>query len=104
MMVSKLQRTDDDIRSVTNAWCDNPAKAMAKYGHISKWNTSMVTNTSRLFYDKKHFNDVIIKWNVSKVTDMSSMFYQAPFNGDISGQNVSSVSNMSSIFMRIEMG
>jgi surface protein len=102
MMPSKYDRSDYDIKAALNAWCNNSANATAKYGHISKWNTSMVTNLKKLFSMKK-FNDDISKWDVSNVTDMSYMFSveygsRGSFNGDISGWNVSSVTNMSSMF------
>ena len=74
MMPSKYIRTDADIQQSVNEWCDDPTKAEAKYGHISKWNTSLVTNMKKLFTEKKDFNDDISEWNVSNVTDMSYMF------------------------------
>ena len=49
MMPSKYNRRDSDIHKAVNEWCDDPAKATAKYGHISKWNTSMVTDMNELF-------------------------------------------------------
>ena len=70
MMVSKYIRTDDDIKDAVNKWCDNPVAATVKYGHISKWNTSLVTNMKELFQDKSDFNDDISKWDVSSVTSM----------------------------------
>ncbi len=73
-------------------------EATLKYGHISKWNTSLVTDMNKLFYDKSDFNDDISKWDVSNVTNMSHMFCNTSFNGDISGWNVSSVTNMRSMF------
>jgi hypothetical protein len=59
MMVSNLQRTDDDIQKAVNDWCEDPAKATVKYGHISKWNTSKVTTMKDLFSGKSQFNDDI---------------------------------------------
>ena len=55
MMVSKLQRSDADIHEAVDDWCDDPAKAIEKYGHISKWNTSLVTNMNRLFQFMSRF-------------------------------------------------
>ena len=98
MMPSKYIRTDDDIDETVNEWCDDPVAATVKYGHISKWNTSLVTNMKDLFYEKSEFNDDISKWDVSNVTDMGFIFRETPFNGDISGWNVSSVTNMGSMF------
>ena len=75
MMPSKYNRSDSDIKKAVNDWCEDPAKATAKYGHISKWNTSLVTNMKELFKGKRDFNDDISKWDVSSVTDMSYMFF-----------------------------
>jgi len=92
MMSSKLQRSNDDIKIAVDAWCEDSVKAEAMYGHISKWNTSLVTNMNDLFSLKREFNDDISKWNVGNVTSMSSIFYFATkFNGDISNWNVSNV-------------
>ena len=71
MMPSKYIRNDDDIDEAVNEWCDGPVAAEVKYGHISKWNTSLVTNMSELFMDMKDFNDDISKWDVSSVTSCS---------------------------------
>jgi surface protein len=98
MMPSKYNRNDDDIKKAVNEWCDGPVAAEVKYGHISKWNTSLVTNMKELFKEKSDFNDDISKWNVSSVTNMSSMFHTTPFDGDISGWNVSSVTDMRCMF------
>ena len=73
-MPSKYNRTDDDIHDIVNEWCNDPVTATVKYGHISKWNTSLVTSMKELFHNKREFNDDISKWNVSSVTDMSWMF------------------------------
>ena len=102
MMPSKYIRSDDDIKDAVNKWCKDPAEATVEYGHISKWNTTMVTNMNKLFYDKKEFNDDISKWDVSSVTNMDSMFggyaSAGSFDGDISGWDVSSVTNMEDMF------
>ena len=104
-MTSKYNRTDANIKEAVKDWCDNPVKATIKYGHISEWNTSLVTDMNDLFKDKTDFNDDISKWNVRNVTDMSGIFSgeygnTGSFNGDISRWNVSSVTNMSSMFHR----
>ena len=98
MMPSKYNRTDNDIHEAVNEWCEDHVSAAEKYGNISEWNTSLVTNMKELFAYKKEFNDDISKWNVSSVTNMDSMFYNTPFNGDISGWNVSSVKYMGGMF------
>ena len=43
-----LKCTDYDIYKVVNEWCNNKILAESKYGHISKWDTSSVTNMENL--------------------------------------------------------
>jgi surface protein len=79
-------------------WCSNPTKALKQYGHISKWNTSLVIDMSKQFQDKKDFNDDISKWNVRNVTGMSRDYESTgSFNGDISEWNVSNSCNVTNI-------
>lgn len=68
-------------------------------GDISSWDTSRVTNMSKMFERAPAFNADISGWNTSRVTNMSSMFEQASaFNADISGWDTSRVTNMSKMF------
>ncbi len=60
-MVSKLQRSNDDIKKAVDDWCEDHVKATSKYGNISKWNTSMVTDMKDLFYGERDLNDDISK-------------------------------------------
>ena len=95
----KLKRTDDDIREAVNLWCDNRAEAEEKYGHISDWDVSSVTDMNHLFHSQKLFNDDISRWDVSNVSDMGGMFSMAhSFNKPIGRWNVSKVTNMTSMF------
>ncbi len=88
-----------DIEDAVNMWCTNRIKALKKYGHISEWNTSRVTNMNDLFLEKSEFNDDISKWDVSNVTAMGGMFFNTvSFNGDLSRWNVSNVKNMNAMF------
>ena len=97
-----------DLIKAVNDWCTDPKKAEVKYGHISNWNTSRITNMNNLFcgsnYRKNYtkirvFNDDISGWDVSNVTDMSNMFYKATkFNADIGRWNVSNVKRMNNMF------
>jgi surface protein len=97
----KYLRTDDDIKKAVKRWCnpDTHAKAEERYGHISDWDVSSVTNMSELFREKKTFNDDISRWNVSNVTNMYMMFGDAfAFNQPIGDWNVSKVVDMSFMF------
>jgi surface protein len=92
-------RSDDDIRAAVDAWCRDPVVAEIKYGHISGWDTSLVTNMSKLFDNTRNFNDDISQWTVSNVTNMYCMFYNAPaFNQPLEQWNVGNVTNMRSMF------
>jgi len=94
-----LIRTDADIRNAVNDWCNDPKAAEEQYGHISLWDTSGVTDMSRLFKGKYNFNHDISSWDVSNVTNMSQMFQWAnSFNQDISEWDVSNVTNMDNMF------
>ena len=66
---------------------------------ISKWNTSRVTDMSRLFMGKSKFNDDISAWDTSNVTDMSYMFHGAKsFNQPLNDWCVDNVTNMQGMF------
>ena len=92
-------RSNDDIRAAVGAWCRDPVAAEIKYGHISGWDTSLVTNMSELFKDTEHFNDDISQWNVGNVTNMEWMFaYASRFNQPIEQWNVGNVTNMGFMF------
>ena len=95
----KLKRTDDDIREAVNLWCINCIEAEEKYGHISDWDVSCVTDMSYLFHGKLLFNDDISRWDVSNVTNMCGMFSLAhSFNQPIGEWNVSNVVDMQFMF------
>ena len=46
---SGIVRSDDDIRTAVEAWCTNRTNAIERYGHISYWDTSAVTNMAYLY-------------------------------------------------------
>ena len=58
---NKLSRWDGDIREAVNLWCSDPAAAEKKYGHISQWDVSRVTNMNSLFSYQESFNEDISK-------------------------------------------
>jgi len=61
-------------------------------GDLSKWKTSRVTDTSRMFSGAYTFNQNLSSWNTSRVTFMTQMFQNAiVFNGDVSQWNVGRV-------------
>ena len=73
------QLTDGNIGEARDDWFNNPSAATVKYGNITAWDTSDITNMGNLFcgstwYDNKctllnaDFNDDISKWDVASVT------------------------------------
>ena len=65
---------------------------------INNWNTSGVTDMSRMFAGTNAFNSPIGKWDVSSVTNMQAMFYESGFNKPLKEWNVENVTDMSSMF------
>jgi surface protein len=99
MRSKKLSRTDVDMKAAVNLWCSNRAAALKRYGHISDWDVSSVTDMSELFKDKSEFNDGISQWDVSKVANMGYMFWSAQsFNQPVGNWDVSNVINMHGMF------
>ncbi|VVU94357.1 Mycoplasma protein of unknown function, DUF285 [seawater metagenome] len=77
------------LRVSVKEWLEDPSKAKEKYGDISYWDVSQVTDMSKLFSGARQFNGNISSWDVSKVTNMYGMFAGASsFNGDINTKNI----------------
>eukprot|EP00971_Amphidinium_carterae_P217999 4327796-Amphidinium_carterae.1 len=80
-------------------WLDDEVVAESEYGHISLWDTSMVTDMSRLFEAAGAFNLEIGGWDTSRVTNMSAMFAGAvEFDQEIGGWQTAMVTDMSQMF------
>ena len=87
------------LRTAVKKWLNDETKAEAKYGHISNWDVSNVTDMSNMFEEATSFDQPIGNWDVSKVTNMRSMFGGAThFNQDISNWDVSNVIDMFAMF------
>ena len=52
---------------------DRKKDIVNKYGEISNWDVSNVTNMGGMFLNAESFNQPLNNWNVSKVTNMASM-------------------------------
>lgn len=90
---------NDTIRDAVDTWVKRRSDAIREYGHISTWDTSLVTDMSCLFKNCKFFDDDISSWDTSNVTNMYKMFYSCKFfNQPIGGWNVSKVTNMNEMF------
>jgi surface protein len=84
--------TDENFNQAIDLWFENKEECKFRFGHISNWNTSRVTNMARAFFVRRDFNEDISRWNVGNVTDMGSMFHGASqFNQDIGQWDVSKV-------------
>ena len=78
----------DALETAVDLWFSDNVEAVARYGDIKYWDTSLVTDMARLFKRREDFNEMLY-WNTSLVTDMSEMFYDAKnFNQDITQDTV----------------
>lgn len=74
--MSNLALTTDTIYEAARMWIQDRPACIMKYGHISYWDTSRVTNMSHLFHDDELFEnfDEPMYWDTSNVTCMCHMF------------------------------
>lgn len=106
----KFEFDNQGLRDAVDSWLKNSVDAEKKYGHINNWNTSKVTNMSKLFHLKVNpdkpllhtsFNEPIGDWDVSNVTDMTALFGGLKnFNQDLSKWDVSNVRDMTAMFFK----
>lgn len=88
-----------ELQTAVDLWCSNRASAMATYGFIGDWDTSLITDMTRLFFYKGDFNDDISAWITSSVTTMRQMFEGASsFNQPLQNWDVTSVTDMRWMF------
>ena len=88
--------TNKTLRKWVARWCGGDREGLP---HISTWNTSRVSDMSKLFENQRVFNDDIGTWDTSGVTSMEWMFMGASsFNQPIGNWRVDKVTNMSSMF------
>eukprot|EP01047_Picozoa_sp_COSAG01_P067568 COSAG01_NODE_9571_length_2406_cov_4.430429_2_plen_498_part_00 len=110
--IKELERklTNETIREAVRAFCEehggaehadflHSPKTEARYGPVSEWDVSRVTDMSYLFSDCKAFNQPLGKWQVGQVTNMSRMFEgAAAFDQPLGEWQVSQVTDMSCMF------
>lgn len=101
-----MKFNNETIREAVKEWLDDATKAESKYGHISSWDTSGVTDMTALFFpkyddndtplDQSKFNENIGGWDVS---NMNLMFSDCKaFNQNIGNWDTSAVTNMRDMF------
>ncbi|KAH8043371.1 hypothetical protein JL722_15249 [Aureococcus anophagefferens] len=89
----------NNLENAVDEWLDDSGDAQTKYGPISRWDTSRVTDMATLFQETASFDEPIGGWDTSKVTDMSFTFdAAAAFDQDIGAWDVSSVTDMYEAF------
>ena len=97
--LEKERRSDKDIYEAVDDWLEDPVAAKRRYGHISDWDVSQVTNMSQLFYEFDDFNEDLSKWQTGNVRDMSWMFLSASsLDSDLSQWQTGNVRNMHAMF------
>ena len=75
---------------------DRKKRIVEKYGEISNWDTSRVTDMGWMFKNAESFDQPLNNWDVSNVTDMHEMFCEAiSFNQPLNNWDVWRVTNMS---------
>jgi|TARA_B110000211_G_C13920582_1_gene482554 hypothetical protein len=62
-----MKLNNETIRDAVKEWLNDDKLAKSKYGHISIWDTSEVTDMSGLFEAGDSFNQPIGDWDVSNV-------------------------------------
>ena len=97
-----LRLTNETLREALRDW-KTPKLYESKYGPLSTWNTSVVTDMTQLFGandgGSSYSFEGIEEWDVSNVRNMSRMFKNnRVFNADISRWDVSNVVSMSGMF------
>jgi hypothetical protein len=73
--------TDENFKQAIALWFENKEECKFRFGHISDWKTSRVTNMEMAFYGRDDFSEDIGRWD-------------AQFDRDISRWNVSSTTNV----------
>ena len=98
--------TDDNIHRHVALYMSSPSHPIftdttspGYVGHISNWETSLITNAEGLFANHPSFNEDIGQWNTGNITNMAHKFKNnTTFNKDISNWDVSKVITMESMF------
>ena len=86
------------IQQAVKDWFEGDRNAVTdKYGHMTEWDVSEVTDMGGLFKGRENIPS-LAKWDVGRVTDMGSMFENSNFNEDIRHWDVRKVTNFNYMF------
>ena len=95
----RFHAENETLKGAVKEYLRDKRSAIRKYGDISGWDVSNVTDMGNMFEWTESFNGDLSKWDVSNVRDMKMMFWGAKsFDGDLSKWNVSNVTNMRGMF------
>ena len=72
-LVNNVFTSTADLRTAAQEYNANPM-AIRKYGPITDWDVSAITDTRKLFYNLQNFNAEISSWDTSRVTNMYQLF------------------------------
>jgi hypothetical protein len=96
-MLSHILLTNTSLREAINMYKHNPLKAIKQYGHIKYFDTSRVTDLSKIFKDYDCDYDLSL-WNVLHVKTTHKAFENNKlFSGKLNNWNL--VSNEDSSYM-----
>ena len=70
----RFHAADETLKGAVKEYLEDKSSAIRKYGDISGWDVSNVTDMSYMFARARYFNGDLSGWNVSNVRDMQSMF------------------------------
>ena len=78
-------QNNKELYNAVNIWLEDPYVSLNKYGHISLWDVSKITDMQWLFSCCNNFNDDITLCDTGNVKNMKCMFFDANrFNQNIS--------------------
>ena len=75
-------KSKKELKEAINLWFENQEECIKKYGHISYWDVSNITDMSWLFSYRTDFNEDISRWNVSNVENRPTNFANGFFVDD----------------------
>ena len=92
-------KSNEELRDAVQDFYYSDYLYPCKYGHISLWNTILITDMFGLFENCRNFNENINNWNMSNVVDIDYMFKDCTeFNQPLNNWNTSKVTTMESLF------